>query len=253
MYLLYLDESGSTRPDSDYFVVGGLALHEQDCWPLSQAVEGIANRLPDPARGTELHASPMKSGRKLWRRVPRSARDQATKEMSRLLVHGLPRCERPPVLFAVALHRASVRYSNLYERAYEEFFARCNGFMGRLASANDRHRVVAISDETKHLEAPLQDVMRQWRVGGGSTGARIGRMESYAEVPLFVDSKASRLIQLADFVAYWTYRAYMHGDYSTFSELVPAFDTGDDNRLHGLVHLVGNYRTCACVACRSRR
>lgn len=174
-------------------------------------------------------------------------------DLAKLLKNGLPQCERPPVLFAVAPHRPTARYPNLYERAYEEVFARCNGFIGRLASAGDRHRAIAISDESKHLEAPLQQVMRQWRVGGASTGARIGKMESYAEVPLFVDSKASRLIQLADFVAYWTHRAYMFGDDAVLNDLVPAFDAGDDHRLHGLVHLVGNYRSCNCVACRSRR
>ena len=94
--------------------------------------------------------------------------------------------------------------------------------------------------------------MRSWRERGASTGAAIGPMAAYAEVPLYVDSVASRLVQLADFVAHWVYRAYEAGDESVLGEILPAFDA-DGGALHGLVHLVGRYRECPCAACLSRR
>ena len=94
--------------------------------------------------------------------------------------------------------------------------------------------------------------MLGWRERGASTGAAIGPLSAYAEVPLFVDSKASRLVQLADFVAHWVYRAYESGDDSVLQALAPGFDEEGDV-LHGLVHLVRDYQTCACVACSSRR
>ncbi|MGN6231165.1 MAG: DUF3800 domain-containing protein [Trinickia sp.] len=37
-------------------------------------------------------------------------------------------------------------------------------------------------------------------------------MRNLAEVPLFLDSKASRLIQMADIVAYWIFRYFQSGD-----------------------------------------
>ena len=77
-------------------------------------------------------------------------------------------------------------------------------------------------------------------------------MRAYAEVPLFVDSTTSRLVQLADFVAYWVFRAYERNDSSMLDILLPTFDRSDGVR-HGLVHLTEGYRECDCPACRSRR
>ncbi len=249
MYLLDLDESGSD--DSDYFVVGGLAVYEQDAWPLALAASRLSAALPGEARDAEFHASPMRRGGGVWRNVSQARRRRLIEEIARLLTDGVPTLERRPVLFATAIHRASFPHLSPQERAYEEFFARCNGFLGRLASAGDRHRCIAISDKS-HLESRLQRLMPAWRTSGASSGARIGPMQAYAEVPVFVDSEASRLIQLADFVAHWVYRAYEHEDWSVLEILLPAFDQSDGVR-HGLVHLTEGYRECDCPACRSRR
>lgn len=249
MYLLYADESGST--DKDHFVVGGLAVHEQDAYPLASAVEELFAALPAPQRRAELHARDVRRGAKAWHGLSRSRRERLASDVANLLVDGLPRGVARPVLFAVVSHRPSFRPRNPYERAYEDFFARCNGMLGRLASQGDQHRCVVISDETR-LELALQATMRIWRESGASTGAAIGPMSAYAEVPLFVDSRASRLVQLADFVAYWVYRAYEDRDDSILRRLVSAFDQ-EGGKLHGLVHLVRDYRTCECLACASRR
>src|SRR5690348_6104828 len=50
------------------------------------------------------------------------------------------------------------------------------------------------------------------------------------EVPLFLDSKASRLIQMADIVAYWTFRYFQSSDHRGFSLIRPfCADRGDAN------------------------
>jgi hypothetical protein len=103
-----------------------------------------------------------------------------------------------------------------------------------------------VMDESRH-ERPLQALARHFRVNGG----RWGRFRNLAEVPLFVDSKASRLIQLADLVAYATWRRYEHSDGRFFDALIPRFDS-DGGVIHGLVHRRGQ-RECFCPACHSRR
>lgn len=60
-----------------------------------------------------------------------------------------------------------------------------------------------------------------------------GKTSNYAEVPVFLDSKASRLIQLADLVAYAIFRKYEACDDSFFNEIRHCFDSeGGVN--HGL-------------------
>lgn len=249
MYLLYLDESGNRQ--SEHFVVGGLAIHEQDAHRYARAVDALFRGLPAQITDGELHAQHIRTGRGAWRAVQKEVRQRITDDIATLLTSTQHRAARPPVLFSVVIHKPSFPHHDPFERAYEDFFARCNGFLGRLASRGDRHRCIAIADRSR-LEPFVQRFMRSWREEGASTGAAIGPMTAYAEVPLFVDSAASRLVQLADFVAHWVYRAYEAGDAGVLDRMLPAFDA-DGGRKHGLVHLVGRYRECQCAACMSRR
>ena len=65
------------------------------------------------------------------------------------------------------------------------------------------------------------------------TGHRWGTLRNLAEVPLFLDSKASRLIQLADIVAYAIHRWYNKKDFEYFSIIKECFDT-EGSVVHGL-------------------
>ena len=250
MFLAYLDGSGTPR--DGYMVVGGLLVHEQDAWPLSRAVDEIADQLPGPMKGAELHTSPMRSGRNGWRDVSYSARRRALDEIADLLVSPPRTFAYPPVLFAVAMHNDSNRHHDPIERLYEEFFARCNGFLGREASLGNRHRCIPIADKSNTIERRLQNLVQVWRARGATTGAQIGPLAGFAEVPVFVDSRVSRIIQLADFVCNIVYRYYSGFDAPEFETILPAFDS-EAGRLHGLTHLVGGYRSCSCPACASRR
>ena len=56
---------------------------------------------------------------------------------------------------------------------------------------------------------------------------------NYAEVPVFVDSKASRLIQLADLIAYALFRHFEHGDSKYYQVSAHRFDA-EGGVVHGL-------------------
>ena len=60
-----------------------------------------------------------------------------------------------------------------------------------------------------------------------------GRLKHFAEVPAFIDSKSSRLIQLADLVAYAIFRKYSRDDDRFFSIIKSRFDS-DQGQQHGL-------------------
>jgi Protein of unknown function (DUF3800) len=245
MYLLYIDESGSA--ESDYFVLGGLIVHEQNAYPLARELDALLEQVVPHLAGVELHTQQLRGGAGRWRSVPRETRVTLQHRVAQLLLESRNR----PTLLAVAAHKPSNTTGDPYERAYEEYFARANGFMGRLAGSGEYHRCIAIADRSR-LETRLQSLMAAWREFGASSGAAIRPMRSFAEVPLFVDSGASRLVQLADFVAHWVFRAYEAQDGSILHGLAKGFDT-DGAKMHGLVHLIRGYRTCLCLACASRR
>lgn len=254
MYLLYLDESESRS--QRHFVIGGFAVHEQNARPLAERAEALSHSLPDRVAGHELHAQHIRAGKGAWRGVSKQERAVIARQISRLLTSPLPyrpgqeRTEKPK-LFAVVLDRQRQDSLDPIERTHEEFFKRCDGMLGRLASQGEYHRCVAIADKSKN-ERQVQNLMNVWRATGTTTGASIGPMRSYAEVPTYADSEASRLVQLADFVAYWVMRAYEDNDDDILRALIPCFDSSE-GVLHGLVHLVSNFPYCQCLACRSRR
>jgi hypothetical protein len=66
---------------------------------------------------------------------------------------------------------------------------------GCLCTGSDLGIVVA--DKARY-ESTLQPVVGQWR----DIGTRFARLTRLVEVPLFVDSKAARLVQAADLVAH---------------------------------------------------
>ena len=244
MYLLYVDESGDSS--SVYFVAAGVLVHEQDAFGLASRLDTAMSRLGPEWASREVHAQLLRAGKGPWRRLPREERSAFQAGIPALLTRPIT-ARRGAVLFAVAVERSAFPAIDPVERAYEELFLRVDSYLGRLHAAGDSHRCVVISDET-HLEKRLQLLMQAWRTMAG----RVRRLSAFAEVPLFADSSASRLLQFADFVAHWTYRRYEAEDPSLFEEYSRLFDN-DDGVVHGLVHMTGGRAACPCPGCATRR
>ncbi len=247
MHILYVDDSGDVgNPAEKHFVLGGIAVFERGLYhgmvAADNCVAGFG--LGDPA-DIELHGSPMYSGRdSVWRTVrDRSQREQMIKD-------ALAICTASSSfrLFAVAIDKSAASPEDPVQLAFEELCNRFNLFLQRLNNRNPKEaqRGLIVMDESKH-QRPLQALARHFRINGG----RWGKFRNLAEVPLFVDSKASRLVQLADLVAYATWRKYEHSDGRFFDSLIPKFDS-DGGILHGLVHRRGR-QDCFCPACHSRK
>ncbi len=87
-----------------------------------------------------------------------------------------------------------------------------------------------ILDKTTR-ETSLQKLSREFR----KSGTRWGSLKNIADTPFFVDSRASRLIQVADHVAYAVFRRYNAGDAQYMDIIAHRFDEAD-GVIHGLSH-----------------
>jgi hypothetical protein len=96
------------------------------------------------------------------------------------------------------------------------------------AKHKDPQRGVILFDKSS-TEQRIQTLAREFKHNGHTWG----RTRNYAEVPLFLDSKASRLIQLADLVAFALFRFYEHNDDSFFQVIRGCFDS-EGGVEHGL-------------------
>lgn len=247
MHILYVDDSGSVENASErYFVLGGVAVFERGLYHQIAALDRCIEEfgIGDPHE-IELHGSPMYSGRgSTWQRI--RDRSQRERMINTALAVLLPAASVR--LFAVAIDKVAVAPEDPIQLAFEELCNRFNLFLQRMNNRNprDTQRGLIVMDETKH-EKPLQALARDFRINGG----RWGHFRNLAEVPFFVDSRASRLVQVADLVAYATWRRYEYSDGRFFDPITGKFDA-DGGVLHGLVHRHGGSE-CFCPACHSRR
>lgn len=245
MYILYMDESGSTAADGRHLVLGGLAIFERGLFHRIEEVDRCVAgfRLGVDPQEIELHGSPMYGGRGIWRRTPsRAAREDMIHRALGTLQH-----KASVRLFATIVDRQAAGPRDPMEIAFEIICEKFNMYIGRM---NNKHksnqRGLIVMDESTY-ERPLQALARNF----GHRGGRWGSLRYLAEVPLFVDSTASRMVQLADLIAWATFRRYEHRDGRFFDPIIPLFDAEGD-RIHGLVHYRDRAEPCYCPACMSR-
>ena len=82
------------------------------------------------------------------------------------------------------------------EIAFEDLCSRFDRYLQRLRASGDKQRGLVILDKSAH-----ETTLQQMAVGFRTLGTRWGVIRRLADTPLFVDSRASRVIQLADHVA----------------------------------------------------
>ncbi len=247
MHLLYIDESGNlSNHAAEHVTVGGIAVHERVLRELRQRVDGIiAEHLDAHLRGLEIHAQHMNRGKGSWRSIPVGVRRGLLEGLADLMVEVHERDPSNVSLFAVARSPGAVPRADALERIFEELLMRFHSFVERWPG---RELGMVIADEAKH-ERVLQGYVDGWR----QQGTRSGRLVRLAEVPLFADSTATRLLQLADVVAYGVNLAYERGDSWLLDRLIRGFQAGGNGKIHSLAHLTPTLLDCECHACISRR
>ena len=245
MYLLYLDGSGSVKNANErYFVLAGVAIFERQIYHLiNEADQFVADLNVGDPHQVELHGSVMANGKKSpWKGIKRQRRLEIIEESLRLLT----RAHVTVRAFAIAVDKQAVSPADPVEIAFEEICNRFNLFLTRLWRQDNQQRGLVVMDES-HYEGTLQRLAREFR----EQGTKWGDLKNLAEVPLFVDSAASRLIQIADLLSWSVWRRYEHRDTRYFDPLVGRFDH-EGGVIHGLVHHKPATESCFCPACLTR-
>ena len=246
MHLLYLDDSGSVgNLNEDYIVLGGISVFEAQVHWFTQALDRLASTIdPTSPHDVEFRASEIFSRRaQPWRSM---SPDEARGIIIAVL-DIIRQSYESARIFACAIHKASFPGRDHIELAFEDLCSRFDLYLQRLRTEGDRHRGILILDKSSS-ETSLQRMSRDFRV----LGTRWGIIKNLAETPLFVDSKASRLVQLADHVAYAVFRRYNAGD-SRYFDIIASKFYSSGGVIHGLAHKQTTDPSCMCIACLSRR
>jgi hypothetical protein len=229
MHLLYLDESGSVAdPAQAFFVLAGVAVFERKTHWVEQKLNAIAERFaPATPHAVELHGSPMRSGREGWKAHPLADRLAAIREALQIgVADHHPKSVR---LFGAVIRKAALPGDDPVTHAFEQLSNRFDLYLKRLHHKHgDPQRGLMLFDKSS-TEQRIQTLAREFKY----TGHGWGKTSNYAEVPVFLDSRASRLIQLADLVAFALFRHFEHQDDSFFSVIQDCFDA-EGGVVHGL-------------------
>ena len=247
MYLLYLDDSGSAQNlDEEYLVLGGISIFEAQISWLASDLDRLARKVdPKNPDAVEFHASEIWSGRSPpWNNLPKPERRQVIEDVLGILA----KSHQTTTAFACAVHKASFPDSDPMELAFEELCSRFDLQLKRFfVTQENRQKGIVILDKSSY-ETSLQRLAQDFR----TLGTRWAELVNIPEVPLFVDSRSSRMLQLADHVAYATFRRYEAGDTSYLDRILPRFDA-EQGKIHGLTHKQTVDPNCMCPACMSRR
>lgn len=217
MHLLYADESGSTGDSKQtYFVLAGVSLFERQGYWISQELDKLVSDInPADPMSLELHGSPMFGGKKEWRQYHKDQRCNLIRNALEILADS----HKSNRIFACVVNKAKVSPKDPVEVAFEQLASRFDHYLSRLHKNNDPQRGLIIFDKSTY-ETTIQGLATDFR----SVGHTWGVLRNLSEVPLFLDSKASRLIQLADLIAYSIFRKYEFGDDQFFSIITDRFD-----------------------------
>ena len=242
MHLLYLDDSGSVGNATDrHIVLAGISVFERQPHWFSQRMDEIAARVWPSSPNLEFRGTDILTGKKHWRGVGQQDRITAYKDVLRIVG-----TSNQVTLFGAVIHKAAISPADPMEYAFEQVINRVDRFLGRLHKAANTQRGLIILDESSY-ETSLQGLARNFR----SQGHRWGQLYNMADVPMFVDSKATRLIQYADLIAHAVRRYYEYGDATYFDLFSNKFDAVG-GVVHGLVHYTPANTQCNCMSCRQR-
>lgn len=246
MHLLYMDDAGSAgNPKEEYLILGGVSLFESQVhWVTEQLNELAESIRPGDPHSVEFHAS------EIFRRHDAPWRGMSREEAQGIIkaVLGVMRDSYESArIFACAVHKASYPGKDPMELAFEDLCNRFDLYLNRRRHGGDRQRGMLIIDNNAY-QTTLQKMARNFY----ALGTRWGGIHHLIETPLFVDSRASRAVQLADHVAYAVFRRYNARDLQYFDVIQSRFDRGEDGVMHGLSHKTAD-RNCTCPACLTRQ
>ena len=251
MYIVYLDESGDPNgwnSNQDHFVIGGIAVHEGQIRRLSARLDQIQSEFfPEISLPLKFHATDINTGHDRFRDLTDVNRQRMLGAVYRVMAN-----ERYPhvVLFATAIHITAVDSPEQALRdTFEDITQRINTFLVRLHKSGNPQKALLIIDRSQSTEGRYRTLISDFRASGTS----YGYLGNIVDIPYFSQSSETRLLQLADFVAYAVFRYFERNDSQFLDQILTRFDgRSRESERDGLKHIIQTSEACSCVACSWR-
>ena len=230
MLITYLDDSGTiSNRNERHYILAGVCIFERQVFHLEKAMNAVAQGtgLVESPGYLELHGADMYARRKAWRKF------RTREEACEVICSALRAAHKAKDwrLFGVVVDKQRCpKHENPAEYAFEQICNSVDMYHRYREDRGDRHSGLMIMNESTRAQR-LQALITQFR----HNGHRWGDLRHFIEVPFFVASKTTRLVQYADLVCYALWRKYEHDDARFFDIIADSFATESDIQ-PGLVH-----------------
>ena len=172
----------------------------------------------------------MRSGSDGWKRFSAVDRVQATVDALHLLSSPQLRVK----VFAAVIEKSEVAdMKAVIATAFEAVAVKFDNYLASIHQFKGQAQRGLVIFDKADFENNVQLLSHQFKHDGHANG----RLRNFAEVPLFIDSRASRLIQMADMVAYWIFRRYESKDDRGFKLIEPYLHSYSGVK-HGLCEII---------------
>ncbi len=236
MYLLYLDESGDPFSWDEWstFVLAGVAVFEGEVNKVVQQMNAIQNQFfPEIPVPLNLHASHIHNGKGRFRLMSPESRDKLMRAVYSVIV-GAKWPGIVPFATAIDISWAGPGKEACAE-AMSEICRMLNLFLERQYKRGNRGKGLLILDPSGR-EARYRQCIAGYRAHGASWGY----LGNVVDVPLFVASNETRMMQLADFCAYAVFLHYERHIDDFFNMISPQFPRLADGTVYGLSYVTGS-------------
>lgn len=132
------------------------------------------------------------------------------------------------------------------EQAFEQIVSRFEQYVESTDEPGDRRFGLLVHDNNPTVARKHTELMRRFH----QRGTLWTRIERLIETPLFVDSKLTRMVQIADLCAY-SLRRYLENQEPEIFSRVFLRAHRIQNRVVGIRHFTG--ANCGCDICRAHR
>jgi hypothetical protein len=245
MYLFYLDECGDPNSwiNDNNFILAGVAIHEGQVRGLSDKLDAVQERFfPGIRIPMELHAYHMHSGKERFRHMPPDQRIALLDSAYRVIADAhFPNL----IAFITAIHVSAVTTpGQALTDCLEDICQRFNTFLVRQFNARHPDKGLLIMDRSGR-DARVRELMGQF----DREGTRRGYLGNIVDVPYFGDSSHTRMLQLADLLAFAGGRYFNRNDPTHLNTVLSRIGTQYRNGPRvGLKHIVGRDFRCSCIA-----
>jgi hypothetical protein len=246
MYILYLDESGdpSTWTAQSNFTLGGVAVYEGQIYNYTKELNKIQSEFfPDILIPINFHASAIRAGKGQFKKLGSEKQGELLDTIYKVIQNStFPNL----IAFATTIHISYVETpEQVLHDAFQDICQRFNTCLMRFAKRGRPEKGLLIIDRAheEHYKRFIKEFEK--------TGTKYGYLGNIIDIPYFAGCNDTRMLQLADHLAYATSRRYENDDSKYFKMIFEIFDKRSPNKPDGLKHFTKK-KDCSCEACSWR-